>query len=201
MDRSGKRSLRMTGPDKNAESESVAQGNSAAGETEAAAELSEQVARARRAWDEAPEGALIRPGHRVGDQLDASSWRILERSADRLVAEATLPVAMQNYRGQLFGGFTGAYVDFIALALVRHEMSPSEKASMGLTTLNMRIDYFEPVHGPRFVLEADILKKRGANYFIDVRFRGFDGLLLVAASVVLRRLEPVAASTFAPPPS
>lgn len=201
MGRSGKRSLRMTGPDQNSESESVAQEPSRAGEKEATAEISEQLARARRAWDDAPEGALIRPGHRVGDQLDASSWRVRERSDDRLVAEATLPVAMQNYRGQLFGGFTGAYVDFIALALVRHKMSASEKESMGLTTLNMRIDYFEPVQGPRFVLEADILKKRGANYFINVQFRGLDGLLLVAASVVLRRLEPAAASTFAPPPS
>ncbi len=170
-------------------------------ETEAVAEISEEVSRARRAWDDVPEGSLIRSGHRVGDQLDAPSWRVRERSAERLVAEATLPVAMQNYRSQLFGGFTGAYVDFFALALVRHDMSAIEKASMGLTTLNMRIDYFEPVHGPRFVLEAEILKKRGANYFIDVRFRGLDGLLLVAASVVLRRLKPAIGSPLAPSPS
>jgi acyl-coenzyme A thioesterase PaaI-like protein len=191
----------MAGHDENSEPEPVAQEAPATAETEAVTEISEEVARARRAWDDAPEGSLIRSGHRVGDQLDASSWRVRERSAERLVAEATLPVAMQNYRGQLFGGFTGAYVDFVALALVRHEMSAIEKASMGLTTLNMRIDYFEPVHGPRFVLEAEILKKRGANYFIDVRFRGLDGLLLVAASVVLRRLKPATGSTLAPSPS
>jgi acyl-coenzyme A thioesterase PaaI-like protein len=191
----------MAGPDKNSEPERLAQAAPTAAETEAATEISEAVSRARRAWDDPPEGSLIRSGHRVGDQLDASSWLVRERGAERLVAEATLPVALQNYRGQLFGGFTGAYVDFIALALVREEMSAAEKQSMGLTTLNMRIDYFEPVHGPRFVLEAEILKKRGANYFVEVRFRGLDGLLLVAASVVLRRLNPAAASPLSRAPS
>ena len=191
----------MAGPDKNSEPERLAQAAPTAAETEAATEISEAVSRARRAWDDPPEGSLIRSGHRVGDQLDASSWLVRERGAERLVAEATLPVALQNYRGQLFGGFTGAYVDFVALALVREEMSAAEKQSMGLTTLNMRIDYFEPVHGPRFVLEAEILKKRGANYFVEVRFRGLDGLLLVAASVVLRRLNPAAASPLARAPS
>ena len=191
----------MAGPDKNSEPERLAQAAPTAAETEAATEISEAVSRARRAWDDPPEGSLIRSGHRVGDQLDASSWLVRERGAERLVAEATLPVALQNYRGQLFGGFTGAYVDFVALALVREEMSAAEKQSMGLTTLNMRIDYFEPVHGPRFVLEAEILKKRGANYFVEVRFRGLDGLLLVAASVVLRRLNPAAASPLSRAPS
>ena len=188
----------MAGPEKNTEPERLGQAASAAADIQTPREISEAVARARRSWDEVPEGSLIQSGHRVGDQLDASSWRVRERSAERLVAEATLPVAMQNYRGQLFGGFTGAYVDFIALALVREEMSADEKQSMGLTTLNMRIEYFEPVHGPRFVLEADILKKRGANYFVEVRFRGLDGLLLVAASVALRRLKPAAGSPLAP---
>jgi len=147
------------------------------------------IAEARKAWDRAPEGRLIDRGHRIGDLLDAPSWKVAEAGPRRLVVEATLPVLLQNYRGQLFGGFTGTYVDFIALAMVRQTMGAGEKQSMGLTTLNMRIDYFEPVRAPRFLLEAELLKSRGANCFVEVRFRAPGGLLLVAASVALRRLN------------
>lgn len=147
------------------------------------------IAEARKAWDRAPAGRLIDRGHRIGDLLDAPSWRVQEAGAERLLVEATLPTLVQNYRGQLFGGFTGTYVDFIALAMVRQSMAAGEKQSMGLSTLNMRIDYFEPVRGPRFLLEAELLKSRGANCFVEVRFRAPDGLLLVAASAALRRLN------------
>ena len=150
----------------------------------------EEVAQARRAWADVPAGTLIHAGHRIGDQLDAPAWKVLEDGGTRLVVEATLPTLLQNYRGQLFGGFTGAYVDFIALAAVRQQMNADERQSMGLTTLSMRIEYFEPVTGPRFLLEAEIVKQRGANCFVEVRFRGLDGSLLVAASAALRRLNP-----------
>jgi acyl-coenzyme A thioesterase PaaI-like protein len=149
----------------------------------------EGITAGRRAWDESAPGRLLGPGHRIADFLDAPSWRVREQGGGRLVVQATLPRELQNYRGQLFGGFTGAYVDFIGLALVRQQLSVQERAVFGLTTLNMRIEYYEPVVGPHFLLEAQILKQRGRNSFLDIHFRSPKGVLLVAASVALRRLE------------
>lgn len=146
------------------------------------------IAAGRRAWDEPAPGRLLGPGHRIADMLDAPSWRVREQGGGRLVVQATLPLLLQNYRGQLFGGFTGAYIDFIGLALVRSQLSEEQRAVLGLTTLNMRIEYFEPVVGPHFLLEATVLKVRGHNFFLDIHFRSLAGVLLVGASVALRRL-------------
>lgn len=157
----------------------------------------EGIAAGRRAWDEAPPGHLLGPGHHIGDLLDAPAWQLLEQTDSRLVVLATLPKRMQNYRGQLFGGFTGTYVDFIALGCVRQRFTSAEKQLFGLTTLNMHIDYFAPVTGPRFRLEAEIVKERRRNFFLGIRFCSVDGDLQAVATVALRRIE-VAANPSAP---
>lgn len=149
----------------------------------------EGIAAGRRAWDEAPPGRLLGPGHQIGDMLDAPAWEVLEQGEGRLVVLATLPERMQNYRGQLFGGFTGTYVDFIALGCVRQQLGAGQKQLFGLTTLNMHIDYYEPVTGPSFRLGAEIVKARGRNYFLDVRFATEGGDLCAAAGVALRQVE------------
>ena len=55
---------------------------------------------------------------------------------------------MRNLRGQLFGGFTPTYVDFIALNTIRAGSDRSKGWGYFLATTNMRVDYFEPVTEP-----------------------------------------------------
>ena len=57
-------------------------------------------------------------------------------------------------------------------------------------------NYFEPVLGPRFVIESQIVKERGRTVFVETRFHGAvrgrsssrPGELLVFALTTMRRV-------------
>ncbi len=124
---------------------------------------------------------VIGRGHPVGDILEAYEWEVLERELGHLRVAAHLPEAVRNPRGQLFGGFTGTYVDFMSLftfwAGREHERSEKRR---WLATLNMRVDYFRPVMGPRFEMEGRIVHLRGGTGMVETRFfepgtSGMDG--------------------------
>jgi acyl-coenzyme A thioesterase PaaI-like protein len=148
-------------------------------------------ARARRPWMAPPPGRLLGRGHPAGDFLEAHDWKLLERKPGYLKVEAHLPDRVRNPRGQLFGGFTPTYVDLISLFASRTGQSaPSEStAPQWLATTNMRVDYFDPVLGPTFHLEARIVRERGRTVMIETRFLDpNDGKLLVFALTTLRRV-------------
>ena len=140
----------------------------------------------RRAWRTTEPGRLVGRGHPAGDFLEAYDWLVLERRPGYLKLDAHLPDRTKNPRGQLFGGFTPTYVDFVALFTARSE----EKRELGdwLATTNMRVDYFEPVTGPRFFIESTLINQRGRMCFVETRFLDVDDKLLVFALTTMRRI-------------
>jgi acyl-coenzyme A thioesterase PaaI-like protein len=142
----------------------------------------------RRAWLTTDPDRLVGRGHPAGDFLEAYDWTVRERRRGFLRIEAHVPAHVKNPRGQLFGGFTPTYVDLVALLTVR----AGEDASVPrqwLATTNMRIDYFEPVLGPRFVIESQLLKVRGRLRFVETRFLDESGTLLVFAVTTMREVD------------
>jgi acyl-coenzyme A thioesterase PaaI-like protein len=99
-----------------------------------------------------------------------------------------VPEHVKNPRGQLFGGFTPTYVDLVALFTVRAGEEPDSPRHW-LATTNMRIDYFEPVVGPRFVIESELIKSRGRLRFVETRFLDAAGTLLVFAVTTMREVN------------
>ena len=140
---------------------------------------------APRAWTTREPGRLIGRGHAAGDFLEAYDWEVLEDGDGLLRVSAHLPKHVKNPRGQLFGGFTPTYVDLIALFTVR---SPAQRAAQGrmgwLATTSMRVDYFEPILGPRFVIDSRREKQRGRTHFVLTRFLQDDVLAVLAATTL-----------------
>jgi acyl-coenzyme A thioesterase PaaI-like protein len=143
----------------------------------------------RRAWAEPPPGRLVGRGHPAGDFLQAYDWDVLDETPGHLRLEVTLPDHVKNPRGQLFGGFTPTYVDLVALFTVRagRDRNPTAGRPNWLATTNMRIDYFEPILGPRFVIDSTLEKQRGRTCFVATRFLQ-DGELAVYALTTMREV-------------
>jgi acyl-coenzyme A thioesterase PaaI-like protein len=135
-----------------------------------------------------PPGRLIGRGHPAGDFLEAFAWDVVEESAGYLKLEAALPDRVKNPRGQLFGGFTPTYVDLVAIFTIRAgEDRAAPRPRRWLATTSMRVDYFEPISGPRFVIESRLEKRRGRTHFVSTRFYQ-DGELAVLAATTLREV-------------
>jgi acyl-coenzyme A thioesterase PaaI-like protein len=137
-----------------------------------------------RVWVTEDPERLVGRGHPVGDFLDAPEWRVLERSDGRLRVRATLPNAVRNPRGELFGGFTPTYVDFFALH-VFHASRGEGEPRRWLATANLRVDYFAPIHGPEFEMAGSMLHRSGRTGHIEVRFSDVDGTLRALAQATL----------------
>jgi len=138
-----------------------------------------------RPWAQPEPGRLIGRGHVAGDFLEAWRWDVLEEAEGRLRLLAQLPDHVKNPRGQLFGGFTPTYVDVVALFTVRAGARDRRLRSW-LATTNMRIDYFEPILGPEFVIESCVVKTRGRTHFVETRFLDPEPELAVFAVTTLR---------------
>jgi acyl-coenzyme A thioesterase PaaI-like protein len=137
------------------------------------------------AWRTPEPGRIIGRGHPAGDFLQAYDWLILEERSGYLKLDAHLPEHLKNPRGQLFGGFTPAYVDLVALRTVAAARAPGEPP-MGLTTVSLRVDYFEPIVQDRFVLESEVIHRRKGTHLVEVRFRDDHANMLAFAVVTLR---------------
>ena len=61
---------------------------------------------------------FLKPGHNAGDLVESTSWKILTEERGLVEVEAHLPEHLLNPRNQLFGGFTGTYVDMISILLI-----------------------------------------------------------------------------------
>jgi len=53
-----------------------------------------------------------------------------------------------------------------------------------LATTQMSLDYFEPITGPRFVIESELEKRRGRTNFVLTRFFQDDQLAVLAATTI-----------------
>ena len=142
-----------------------------------------------RAWLKREPGQLIGRGHPAGDFLEAYTWRVLEEVPGLLRLRARLPAHVKNPRGQLFGGFTPTYVDLVALLTVRAGQGDDKRFRTWLATTNIRVDYFEPVVSPEFVIESRLLKKRGRTNVVETRFFDPEDTLAVFALTTLREVD------------
>ena len=138
----------------------------------------------RTIWGSPGPGQAMGKGHPAGDFLGGEDFRILEESEGRLVLDVPLPDHVKNYRGHLFGGFAPTYVDLVALRTVSAGKSLDVPHGW-LLTVNLRVDYFEPVTGPRFVIESEIVNRRGKTIFVQVKFKDSAGKALLFATVTL----------------
>ncbi len=138
-----------------------------------------------RAWSTREPGRLIGRGHAAGDFLEAYDWEVLEDGDGFLRVSAHLPNHVRNPRGQLFGGFTPTYVDLVALFTVHSRAQRNAQARPGwLATTSMRVDYFEPILGPRFVIDSRREKQRGRTHVVLTRFLQDDVLAVLAATTL-----------------
>jgi len=137
-----------------------------------------------RPWRDAEPGQLIGPGHPVGDQLEAHAWRVLHHEPGRYRLEAVMPPSVRNPRGLLFGGFAPTYADLVAVRTAR-SLLPDERGWMA--TVNLRMDFFEPIQTERFVIESRVVHTRGSTYLVEVRFEDPAGQLCAFALLTLRR--------------
>lgn len=146
------------------------------------------AAEARRAWHVREPGRPIGRGHPAGDFLEAYEWRVLDEKPGYLRVQAGLPENVRNPRGQLFGGFTPTYVDMVALMTVHAGGDRPVGAGRWLATTNMRVDYFEPITGPTFVIDSELQKRRGRTCFVTTRFFQ-DGELAAHAVTTMREVD------------
>lgn len=146
--------------------------------------VSEEVQDVARPWLPPPEGRLLGRGHPAGDFLQAYDWRVLEHGAGHYRIEAHLPPHVKNPRGHLFGGFTPTYVDLLAIRTAHSILTPPLR---GVATVNMRVDYFDPVLDERFLLESRVVHSRGRVHLVEVLFRALDDKLLVHSLTTLRQ--------------
>jgi acyl-coenzyme A thioesterase PaaI-like protein len=51
--------------------------------------------------------------------------------------------------------------------------------------MNLHVEYFEPVEGPRFLIESRIVKRRGRTIFVEVTFKDAHGKTLLHATTML----------------
>jgi acyl-coenzyme A thioesterase PaaI-like protein len=142
-----------------------------------------------RAWAARKPGQLIGRGHPAGDFLEAYQWQLVEERAGVLRIRAHVPAHVRNPRGQLFGGFTPTYVDLVALFTVRAgEMRVEQRFRTWLATTNMRVDYFEPIIGPQFLIDSRLVKQRGRTNFVETRFYDPEDTLAAFALTTMREL-------------
>lgn len=137
----------------------------------------------RAIWRDPPPGRLMGPGHPAGDLLGGPDWRVLEESLGRVVVDVPLVDPVKNFRGQLFGGFAPAYIDLVALRTV--SAGARERPHGWLLTVNLRVEYIEPVEGPRFIMESRILNRRGRTFLMEVVFRDHAGKMLLFSTLTL----------------
>jgi len=147
--------------------------------------VSQQDEPIARPWVTTEPGRLIGRGHPAGDFLEAWSWELIDEGEGYIRVSAHLPNQAKNPRGQLFGGFTPTYVDLIALFTVRSRAERAAKRNLGwLATTSMRVDYFLPIVGPRFVIDSRRETQRGRTHFVLTRFLQDDMIAVLAATTM-----------------
>ncbi len=150
--------------------------------------MAEKESYNRAIWGRPEPGKLLGKGHPAGDLLEAYEWDVVEEREGFLRLDVHLPDPLKNFRGVLFGGFAPAYVDLVALRTVSAGRPLSTRRGW-LLTVNMRVDYLEPVAGPRFFIESEIRNRRGSMILVETRFLDADKKLLLFAITTLKELN------------
>jgi acyl-coenzyme A thioesterase PaaI-like protein len=151
-----------------------------------------EAPRADSPWDGATVDRLLGPGHGAGDILEAHEWTIVDEREGFLRLDVHLPERLLNPKGQLFGGFTSAYVDLAALHATKAGASrlDPDAGHEFKSTINMRVDYYEPIVGPRFIIETNVEHRRGKTWLVVVKMFQ-DDVLATYAVTTLRDAGPL----------
>jgi acyl-coenzyme A thioesterase PaaI-like protein len=128
---------------------------------------------------------FLKPGHNAGDLVESSQWRILREERGLVEVDVHLPVHLLNPRNQLFGGFTGTYVDMISIMTARTLFEDRSQFQWS-ATVNMRIDYLAPVMGPRFCMRGEVINEGRSTILVASYFTDSEGNRLVFAVTTLR---------------
>lgn len=128
---------------------------------------------------------FIKPGHNAGDLVESSKWRVLREERGLVEVDVHLPDHLLNPRKQLFGGFTGTYVDMISIMTARTLFEDRQQFQWS-ATVNMRIDYLAPVLGPRFLLKGEVLNEGRSTTLVACHFCDMEGNRLVYGLTTLR---------------
>lgn len=129
---------------------------------------------------------FMKPGHCAGDLVEASKWTILREEAGLVEINAQLPERLLNPRRQLFGGFTGTYVDMMAIYTVR-TLYIDKPGFAWTSTINMHIDYLEPVLGPDIKLRGELIKDGNSTCLVAVHIMDSSGNKLVYAICTMKK--------------
>lgn len=134
-------------------------------------------------------------GHNAGRLLEAYDWKILEIASGLLRLDCHVPPQVLNLGGTLFGGFTPTYVDMIAIWTC---MTTMPEQMVWLSTVNMRVDYLEPIRPPGFRVSSRLVNVRRRDYLVETTFHARDedgqsegevGKMLAFAITTLRRAD------------
>ena len=129
---------------------------------------------------------FLKPGHNAGDLVQTQHWEIIEESRGKVRVEVPLPGHLLNPRNQLFGGFTGIFVDMVSIWTVRTLFDDPAEFQWA-ATVNMRIDYFAPVLGPTFILQGDLVNDGNTTSLVSTTFQDAAGSKLVYAITTMRK--------------
>ncbi len=129
---------------------------------------------------------LIERKHSAARLLEIEDWQVLDMAAGELHVACALPEAVLNSAGMLFGGFTPTYVDLLALWTA---MTTMEGRTAWLMTVNMRVDYFEPIVRPGFHALSRVLNIRKRDYLIETRLENDQQTTLAYAVTTLRKVS------------
>ena len=137
-----------------------------------------------RIWQTDDPRRLIGRGHPIGDFLDAPEWEVLARGDGSLRLRANLPERVMNPRGELFGGFTPTYADFVSLHLF-HMGRSADEPRRWLATASLHVEYFAPIRGPEIEIAGELLQRRGRTACVQTRFFSADGELCAVGQTTL----------------
>ena len=134
-------------------------------------------------------GRLVGRGHPAGDFLEAWAWDVLEEDDGYLRVSAHLPDHVRNPQR--------AALRWVHPHLRRphravHRPVAQRSGPTGLVTAGWRrpacrVDYFEPIVGPNFIIDSLREKQRGRTHHVLTRFLQ-DGELAVIAATTLREI-------------
>ncbi len=127
-------------------------------------------------------------GNSPASYLEAERWQLQKIGPGQLDVQCHLPECVLNSAGMLFGGFTPTYIDLIAIWA---SMTTLGGEAAWMVTVNMRVDYFEPIVPPGFRALARVLNIRKRDYFVETRFEDEQGTLLANGITTLRKITGI----------
>ena len=138
-------------------------------------------------WREnVPEGRLMNPGLAPFDLLGASEWSVTSSGPGKLDLMCLLPDVALTPAGQLFGGFTAAYVDIASLFVAQSDVEGTPGFQ---STINMRLDYFEAITQTPFRVTSEVIHRRGDTRLVACNM--FQGDVLAVYGLTTLRHQPL----------